>query len=40
MNALWFIGGFFGATIVAMATMLFQAVKALNSNPVDALKYE
>jgi putative ABC transport system permease protein len=40
MNALWYIGGFFGATIVAMATVLVQAVKALNSNPVDAIKYE
>jgi putative ABC transport system permease protein len=40
MNPLWFIAGFFGATIVAMATVLVQAVKALNSNPVDAIKYE
>jgi len=40
LNPLWFLGGFFIAMLIAFATIMIQATKALKANPVDALKYE
>lgn len=40
MNPLWFAGGLLLAILIALVTVLIQAIRALRSNPVDAIKYE
>jgi putative ABC transport system permease protein len=39
-DAFHFLGGFMLSALIALATVLFQAFKALRNNPVDAIKYE
>ncbi|KAF0128648.1 MAG: putative FtsX-related transmembrane transport protein [Bacteroidetes bacterium] len=40
VSAFHFIAGFMVSAFIALATVLFQAFKALRNNPVDAIKYE
>jgi putative ABC transport system permease protein len=40
LNVLQFLSGFILAAVVALLTVLIQAMKAIRSNPVEAIKYE
>jgi putative ABC transport system permease protein len=40
IRPVWFVTGFLIAMIIAVATVMAQAYKAVRSNPVDAIKYE
>ncbi len=40
LNPVWFGIGMFLAILIALITVVSQAIKAVNKNPVDAIKYE
>ena len=40
LNPLWFLSGGMAALFISIVTILFQAIKAANTNPVNSLRNE
>jgi len=40
LNPAWFVAGILLSVVIALLTVFAQALKAVNRNPVDAIKYE